>query len=172
MSCNTLQDALSSELILHAADIDTVKQLLMNGAKINYQSDEGWCLLFELISLNLHKEIASLKTRDLDIEITDAKGRNALFWSIYHENLEVLETLISMGCDLESSVIDGLPALHYAVYKDNIKIVSLLLDKGVHINCKDRYDNTALDYAHLYESENMISVLTQRGAHASNLDYE
>lgn len=171
MSCNTLQDALSSELILHAADIQTVKQLLMNGAQINYQSDEGWCLLFELVSLNLYEEISLLKNDRLNLEITDTKGRNALFWSIYHEHHEVLKTLIAMGCDVEKSVIDGLPALHYAVYKNNIQITELLLDKGIDIESRDRYDHTALEYAFLYESEEMINLLTQRGAHTANLDY-
>lgn len=171
MSCNTLQDALSSELILHATDIQTVKQLLLNGAEINYQSDEGWCLLFELISLNRYEEIASLHNTELNLEITDAKGRNALFWCIYHEHHEVLKTLITMGCDLSRSVTNELPALHYAVYKNNTEITTLLLDKGVDIESKDGHDNTALTYAFLYESEDMINLLTQRGAYTSNLDY-
>lgn len=171
MSCNTLQDALSSELILNATDIQTVKQLLMNGAEINYQSDEGWCLLFELVSLNLHEEIASLCHTRLNVEITDPKGRNALFWSIYHEHPQVLKTLITLGCDLTRSVTNGLPALHYAVFKNNIEIVTLLLEKGVDIERKDYHNNTALAYAYLYEREESITLLTQRGARTPNLDY-
>ena len=171
MSCNTLQDALSAELILNASDSHTVKQLLSNGAQINYQSDEGWCLLFELISLNLYQEIALLSHTKLNLEIIDTKGRNALFWSIYHEHHHVLKTLISMGCDLETEVTQGLPALHYAVYKNNREIITLLLDNSVDIESKDSHDNTALAYAHLYEREEMITLLTQRGACTPNLDY-
>ncbi len=171
MSCNTLQDALSSELILNASDIQTVKQLLSNGAQINYQSEEGWCLLFELISLNLYHEIASLKHTKLNIEIIDTKGRNALFWSIYHEHHHVLETLVLMGCDLTTCVTQGLPALHYAVYKNNPEIITLLLESGVDIESKDSHDNTALAYAHLYEREKVITLLTKRGARTPNLDH-
>ena len=171
MSCNTLQDALSSELILHASDSQTVKQLLINGAEINYQSEEGWCLLFELISLNLYQEIVSLKHTKLNIEIIDAKGRNALFWSIYHEHHHVLETLIVMGSDLTTCVTNGLPALHYAVYKNNTEIITLLLESGVDIESKDSHNNTALAYAYLYEREEVITLLTQRGARTPNLDY-
>jgi ankyrin repeat protein len=171
MSCNTLNDALSSELILHATDIQTVKQLLLNGADINYQSDEGWCLLFELVSLNLSQEIASLKNMPFNLEIMDNKGRNALFWSIYHEHHEVLNTLIELGCDLKSPVINDLPALHYAVYKNNAEIVDLLLEKGFNIETKDPYDNTAMDYALHYGHRSMIDLLHQRGAHTPNLDY-
>lgn len=171
MSCNTLQDALSSELILHAMDIQTVKQLLLNGAQINYQSEEGWCLLFELTSLNLHEEIASLHNSGFNLEITDSKGRNALFWSIHHEHNEVLKTLIDIGCDLTRPAVNDLPALHYAVYKNNKEIVTLLLEEGIDIECKDAYENTALAYAYHYESGDMIQLLTQRGAHTPNLDY-
>ncbi len=171
MSCNTLQDALSSELILHAADSQTVKQLLINGAEINYQSEEGWCLLFELIALNNYQEIALLNHTKLNIEISDAKGRNALFWSIYHDHHHVLETLIAMGCNLTTCVTNGLPALHYAVYKNNTEIITLLLDQGVDIESKDSHDNTALAYAHLYEREAVITLLTQRGARTPNLDH-
>lgn len=170
MSCNTLQDALSSELILHATDSHTVKQLLINGAEINYQSEEGWCLLFELISLNLYEEIASLSHTKLNLEISDVKGRNALFWSIYHEHGNVLETLIDLGCNLTTNVSPGLPALHYAVYKNNAEIITLLLDKGIDIESKDSHNNTALAYALLYEKEEMITLLRQRGAHTPNLD--
>ena len=171
MPCKTLQDALSSELILNASDIQTEKQLLLNGAQINNQSDEGWSLLCELISLNLYEELASLKDSDLNVEFTDTKGRNALFWSIHHEHYEVLRTLIKMGCDLTRSVIHGLPALHYAVYKNNQEIVTLLLEEGIDIECKDPDENTALAYAYHYESKDMISLLTQRGARTTNLDY-
>lgn len=171
MSCNTLQDALSSELILNATDIQTVKQLLINGAQINYQSKEGWCLLFELISLNLYQEIASLHDTKLNIEISDAKGRNALFWSIYYEHGHVLKTLINMGCKLTTFVTQGLPALHYAVYKNNTDIIALLLDEGIDIEISDNHGNTALAYAYLYEREEVITLLTQRGARTPNLDY-
>jgi len=171
MSCNTLEDALSSELILHASDSQTVKQLLFNGAEINYQSEEGWCFLFELISLNLYQEIALLKHTQLNIEISDAKGRNALFWSIYHDNHHVLKTLITLGCNLTTSLTHGLPALHYAVYKNNTEITTLLLDEGVDIESQDSHNNTALAYAYLYEREEMIILLTQRGARTANLDY-
>ena len=96
MSCNTLQDALSSELILHATDIQTVKQLLINGAEINYQSEEGWCLLFELISLNAYEEIESLRQHRLNIDLKDAKGRSALFLAIHYQHEAVIQLLLHM----------------------------------------------------------------------------
>ena len=99
MSCNTLQDALSSELILNAEDINTIKQLLLNGAEINYQSEDGWCLLFELISLNAYEDIETLRQNRFNIHLKDAKGRSALFWAIHYKYEAVIQVLLTMGLD-------------------------------------------------------------------------
>jgi len=171
VSCNTLKSALSAELILHAKDSVTIQQLLLNGADINCQSEEGWCLLFELVSLGLHQNILELKNTAIDIHIKDAKGRTALFWAIHHEYTEVIDTLIQLGYDTSCTVTDDLPALHYAVYKNNASIVHLLLEKKLDIETQDVYQNTALSYAYHYERAEMITLLKQRGACTSNLDY-
>jgi len=164
MSCNTLQDALSSELTLNAKDIDVVKQLLLNGADINYQSTDGWCLLFELISLNAYETIESLRPHRFEIHLKDEKGRSALFWAIHYKYETVIQVLLTMGVDLQAYVSNALPSLHYAVYQNTPNIVQLLLDTGVDIESTDPYDNTALDYAIKYENEMMIKLLTSRGA--------
>lgn len=172
MSCNTLESALSSELILHAEDMATIQQLILNGADINYQSEEGWCLLFELVSLGLQQHIVALKDTALDIHITDSKGRTALFWAIHHEYPEVIETLLHLGYDTTRPVTDVLPALHYAVYKDNVSILTVLLEHKLDIEAEDKYHQTALSYAYHYKREAMIKLLKQRGACTTNLDYE
>ena len=172
MSCNTLESALSSELILHAHDKETIQQLILNGADINYQSQEGWCLLFELVSLGLDQHILALTDTLLDIHITDSKGRTALFWAIHHEYPEVIETLLHLGYDTTQPVTDVLPALHYAVYKDNTFILNLLLEHKLDIEAEDKYHHTALSYAYHYKREEMIKLLKQRGACTPKLDYE
>lgn len=164
MSCNTLQDALSAELVLHAKDINTIKQLLDNGAEINYQSTDGWCLLFELISLNAYKSIESLRPHRFNIHLKDAKGRSALFWAIHYKHKAVIQVLLTMGIDMQEKVSDELPSLHYCVYKESTDIVHLLLDTGADIEATDLYGHTALDYAIMYENEVMIKLLTSRGA--------
>ncbi len=163
MSCKSLQNALSSELILNANNITTLKQLVLNGADINFQSKEGWCLLFELVSLGLHQHIMDLKNTPLDIHITDHKGRSALFWAIHHEYPDVIKSLLNLGFDPSRSVTQDLPALHYAVYKNNAAIVALLLEH-LSIETEDSYQHTALEYAYHYERKEMITLLEQHGA--------
>ena len=141
MSCNTLQDALSSELILNAKDINTIKQLLINGAEINYQSEDGWCLLFELISLDAYENIETLRQNRFNIHLKDAKGRSALFWAIHYKYEVVIQVLLTMGLDVEKNISNDLPSLHYAVYQNTPNIVHLLLDTGVNIESTDRLNN-------------------------------
>ena len=157
-------DSLSSELILNAHDLITVKQLLLNGANINYQSDTGWCLLFELIALGLDNEIEILSHYEIDIHIKDNKGRNALFWAIYHGNNTLVNRLISLGCNPSEFIMPALPSLHYAIFKNEKEIVNSLINWGVNINiCDSNYSN-ALAYAYLYEKEEMIELLISQGA--------
>lgn len=172
MSCNkTLNDALSIELVLNANDINTINQLLYNGANINYQSKDGWCLLFELIALNKHKELISLFECGIDIYVRDTKNRSALFWTIHHGHRAMLNVLTSLHYPINEMIVDDLPSLHYAVYKGDPMIVNVLLDAGVDIECTDIHHHTALDYAYIYNKKNMITLLKRRGASAANLEH-
>ena len=162
MSCNSLKDALSSELILHAQDTQTLKQLILNGADVNYQSQDGWCLLFECIALNLYQNIIALKNDKLNLNIRDTKGRSALFWAIHYEHNDVIKTLIALDYNLKLTVTKELPALHYAIYKNNKELVNTLLDAGVALDMRDTYDNTALDYAKHYQHTQMVALLEKR----------
>jgi len=164
MTCTSFKESLSAELILHANERNTLQQLLLNGADINYQSKDGWCLLFELISLGLPQDIFDLRSYHINLNIKDNKKRSALFWAIYHENIDVIHTLITMGYNIKEDVSKNLHALHYAVYKNNTSVVNVLLDAGIDIRTQDKYDNTALSYAYLYKHEEMLTLLYKRGA--------
>ncbi|CAA6828272.1 MAG: Unknown protein [uncultured Sulfurovum sp.] len=172
MSCNnTLNDALSAELVLNVNDIHTIHQLLYNGANINYQSKDGWCLLFELISLNKYKDLRSLYEYGIDMKLRDTKNRSALFWTIHHGHTDILDVLTTLKYPIDELITDNLPSLHYAVYKSNPKIINILLDAGLNIESVDAHHNTALDYAYIYDKKNMITLLEQRGASTANLEH-
>lgn len=170
MSCTLPSHALSKELVLHANNVNTLKQLLLNGADVNYQSSTGWCLLFEFISLGLDEEIELLCVEySMNIRMKDAKGRNALFWAIYHKNDTIVQRLISLGCDPKENILPGLPSLHYTVYTNNIDIINILLKHGIDINSEDTHGIRALNYAYIYELEDMIRYLEKLGATCCDL---
>ncbi|CAA6818643.1 MAG: Unknown protein [uncultured Sulfurovum sp.] len=157
-------NVLSCELLLHADDLDTLEQLVFNGADLNYQAENGWCLLFEFASLDLHKELSHFARKNLNIFNSDTKGRTAIFWAIYHSKVESLKVLLQLGCDANEDAISALPALHYAVYKNNTNIVETLLAHGADIHKEDDLGHTALSYAQVYEREEMIKLLELHGA--------
>jgi len=155
---------LSYELLLNANNLETLKQLVLNGADINYQAKNGWCLLFELISLNRHNELEYFASKNLNIFKKDIKGRTAIFWAIYHNKVESLKVLLKLGCNVNKDVIPSLSSLHYAVYKNNLSIIKTLLDANVSINKKDKLEHTALSYASLYEHKETVELLKSYGA--------
>lgn len=159
MSANLL----SCELLLHATELETLEQLVLNGADVNYQAENGWCLLFEFVSLNLTKELKFFADK-LTMDTVDTKGRTALFWAIYHNHTESVRTLLELEYNVHKNVHPSLPALHYAVYKGNSEIVQLLLDRGIDINQEDSLQKTALTYAQMYERNEMVNLLKSNGA--------
>ncbi len=161
MSCKNLYESLSVELVLHAKNKQTLKQLLLNGADINYQAKNGWCLLFELITLNQSQTLSKLRNYPLNLYIKDHKNRSALFWTIYHGHNDILHTLITMGYAVNEEIGKDPYALHYLIYKNNSTILQTLLESGLKTNTKDPYHNTVLDYAYLYQHKEMIHTLYQ-----------
>ena len=110
----------SSELVLHADNKKTLQQLLLNGANINYQAQNGWCLLFELAILGLDKNIDYFASQGMDLTLKDTKGRNVLFWAIHKKKLSVIKMLMHLGFNIHEDVYPSLSAKEYATQK-NIK---------------------------------------------------
>lgn len=160
----SIKNILSCELLLHAHEIETLEQLILNGADLNYQAENGWCLLFEFVSLNLHKELKHFANKNLNIHMKDYKGRTALFWAIYHNHVECVKTLLDLNYNIHAEVFPSLPPLHYAVYKNSSQIVKLLIASGIDVNHEDNLEQSASAYAQIYEREEMIDLLKSHGA--------
>lgn len=171
MSVNEFNLELSHEIIGNANNIQTIKQLVLNGATVNYQTvNEGWCILFEVVTLGLEDSLKSIIDLGVNINVTDKRGRNALFWAIFNDNLTMVNKLIEYGINLKNDVYPSMPAIHYAVYKNNIDIVKCLLENGIDINDIDSTNSTALIFAYLYGKDEMIKFLEKNGANMQHMD--
>lgn len=147
MLCNQYNKILSLELIANANDLNTVEQLILNGADINYLNRQSWCFLFELIYQNNITSIKYFSNKNMNLHIKDSKNRNALFWAIHFKNNDIFKLLINLGLDFNQNIISGLPALHYIIYKENILLLEYLLSKNINLNKEDCFGNTAMYYA-------------------------
>lgn len=155
---------LSQLLIENIDNKNTFIQLLLNGANINSQNDMGWCILFEMISLKLQGKIQNFLDYGINMDIRDNNGRNALFWSVYLNNIEASKILLSLDCDLIVCSKYQLHIFHYAIYKNKLSLIKYLIENGMDIEIKDNLGATPMIYAALYKKANIIDYLIEKGA--------
>merc|ERR1711916_19951 len=74
MSVNEISHELSVETINYVHDISTLKQLLLNGASINFQNKIGWSALFEAVTFGHAATLKELITMGVNINMIDSKG--------------------------------------------------------------------------------------------------
>lgn len=103
-----------------------------------------------------------------DLNKRDEKGRNGLFWAIYHKDYELIKFLISQGID--TNVSNNLSAMNYAVYKDDVKLIKCLKNCGLDINVIDLIGSTPLIYAVLFNKIKSINYLINNGACINHCD--
>ncbi|WP_108063184.1 ankyrin repeat domain-containing protein [Poseidonibacter lekithochrous] len=156
---------LSQLLIENINNKDTFAQLLLNGANINSQNNMGWCILFETIYLKLQDKIQDFLEYKINMNIRDTNGRNALFWSIYFDNIEASKILLTFASDLIVCSKQQLHVFHYAVYKNNLALIKYLIEENqIDIETKDNLNCTPLIYAALYKKTEIIEYLIEKGA--------
>lgn len=123
---STAETTLSMELVHHADDLDTLEQLVSNGASINYQASNGWCLLFELCILGMDTSIEHFVAQGMDLELRDTKGRSVLYWAIYTEQTHIVKMLVRLGYNTKEDVYPFLSAKEYAQHKGYTDILHYL----------------------------------------------
>lgn len=109
-------------------------------------------------NINLYSEY--FKNEDLNKR--DKKGRNALFWAIFHKDYNLIKFLIAQGIDI--NVSNDVSAMNYAVYKDDVKLIKCLKNCGLDINILDSVESTPLIYAVLFNKIKSIDYLVNNGA--------
>ncbi|KAG7286777.1 hypothetical protein NEMBOFW57_009093 [Staphylotrichum longicolle] len=69
-----------------------------------------------------------------------------------HQDLRLLDTLVSAGCDIWKVNANGETLLHHAARYDQEAVVLWLLEKGMSLSVPDKYLNTPLHLAAFYKS--------------------
>jgi len=103
---------------------------------------------------------------DVDINVPDKFGKNALIYAIESPNAckeEIAEFLIDKGINLNAKDNEGKTPLMYAV-ENSPEIAELLLKKGADVNAKDNEGQTALMHCFKKNQFNKIEALVKNGA--------
>ena len=142
----------------HLINSNIEKHLFQN-IFISLIDEDKWDTLLEIFSLGI-----------VDINITDERGRNSLFWAIHKNKTDVIKKLISLKINTKE-VSPNLSAINYAVYQDNVKVIKCLKNCGISMNEIDDINSTPLIYAVLYNKLNSINYLVENGANLKHEDF-
>lgn len=157
-------------LLKHGADVNSVDRQRMNTIMFllkDHISDSKECL----------KTIRLLVENGIDIHYRDKAGRNALFYAIEKEEVEILRFLLKTGIDVNTRDNTGKTPLLAAMEayrmirlgqqastmetcKKREKIVSLLCNAGADVNAADQDGVTPL----MLSTRKNFDLLWKRGA--------
>lgn len=147
-------------------DINTVKQLLENGANVNAIDGNN------LTALNIASEANHTDIVELLIE-KGAELNKAMMLACMNGHIKTVRFLIDKHIDLNVKAVvsiagggrmSGITFLHGAAVKGFTDIVVLLLDKGADVNAKANDGTTALMVASQYRHAEVVELLKRYGA--------
>lgn len=109
--------------------------------------------------------LAFLESKDFDLTITDAKGRNAFHMiagNIEEEALEGFKALVARGFDVNATDKAGNTVLHYALKAKGTPELAFLLDAGANAGAADAKKVTPVMLALGREGDEEMSALIDR----------
>ena len=105
---------------------------------------------------DLEKIEVMIKSRLVDVEVKNDKGRTPLNYASEFDKIEIAKLLLEAGADLEAKDKDGCTPLDRASVSNSIEIAKLLIESGADMNAEDEYRQTPLDKARSDEMRNLL----------------
>jgi hypothetical protein len=161
-----------TDLMIAAAsgDLDRVRALLAQGAKVNLLSRYGDTALINAVGLELRSvELAQvLIAAGADVNLA-GHGSTALIAAAGKGDTALLQLLLAAGANVNAADEYGLTALICEVQEMGVRegsreSVEALLRAGADVNAKDRNGRTALSIARANHDDETVAILLQAGA--------
>lgn len=143
------------------ADIEQVKQLILQGADVDTKGEDD--------NTPLHYAVGNTELLQMLLEAdADVNVKNSFGVTPLHEaaksNTEAVKLLLLKNADVEAKDSKKRTPLHQAALAGNVENLRLLLDAGADVKAKDSIDVTALHYAVYSASLDGIQFLVESGA--------
>lgn len=165
---------LHKAVLLH--DIPRVKQLISQGADVNYRSNGRPLLVWAAQSAN-PELVKTLLEAKAEVNLPDEGiGHTALMRAIETQNLEITKILLDAKADPNAKEANGSPVLFLAIKSSVPAILQAVIDAGADVKFKNADEETAALIAVMENGETtpeMISILAKAGAdlNAANIIY-
>lgn len=133
----------------HAGATATVRQLLAEGAEVNWRNVGGWSPLMIAVAERHADTVAALLDGGADPDHRNHYGRSALMFAAGYGQTAIVEQLLSAGADpnLVPTDIEGFTALAMASMRGHTAVVAALLRGGADVALRTRDGRTPADLA-------------------------
>jgi ankyrin repeat protein len=148
-----------------SGDIIKVRQLLADGADVNFANRLGVTALMVAAQWNRPEIVRFLLSKGADVEaVENSSGCNALMFACLSGNPDLVSLVLEHGAPVDSTNIDGRTALITAAFCGAIKVVRVLLEHGADIGAMDRFGENALTQASMAGHRDVENLLVRKGA--------
>ena len=112
------------------ANLNLVSDLILLGANLDWQNNDGWTALNWCAIINRPKILRMLIDAGADVNIQGNDGSTALHWCAINNRPKIVRMLLDYGADVNIQHNNGSTALHWCVMWDHPEIAWMLLDAG------------------------------------------
>jgi ankyrin repeat protein len=116
------------------------------------------------------RKFLKAKEEGFDFSFKAYKGRTLLHYAVKSNNVEVIRTLVKLGCIVDLCDDNYDSPLHMAVSLKRYECARMLIKGGADINIAGEMEQTPLHYAVVTGSMEMVRLLIKNGADSSLVD--
>jgi ankyrin repeat protein len=131
--------------------------------RISYANEQNLELL-EAARQGDEDKVRGLISRNVNITITDAQGRNALYLASEAGHTSISKLLLEKGVDIHAKSSDGYTALFMAISAGHVAIVKLLFENGEATDAKSGSGDLPLSFAIGVGRTAVVELLLNYGA--------
>ncbi len=154
------------QLAVEKGHASSVSLLLSHGASVNVSDLSGNTLLMMAVELG-HNDITKLLLNDpsCNVNVSGSYNLTALHRATWHNDLDVVQTLLQVGALIDLQDKAGDTALLIAIRgTTNTEITKSIISAGFDVNIKNGADETPLIVAAEKGEAEIVQILTEAGA--------
>ena len=145
-------------------DIIEVKQLIAEGANINYTNGDGITPLYHAVKNENQKMLRYLIQSGADVTLSANTPMSPLIHAVNSENVTIASLLLEAGAPINHTIYKhNSTPLWVAVHLEQIEMIQLLIKQGADITIRDSYGRTP---EQVTENQEIKTLLTD---HADTL---